>query len=74
MVRSTRSNDPPPSPKRASMDDSSLNVNPQQSLHTTPSHGANVDEMVGTTIPAHISSTVPITTSTVAVVVGTKYI
>jgi len=68
MVRFTRSNDPPSRPTRASIDNSSLNVNPQQSPHTTPSHGANVDEMVGATIPAHISSTVPVTTSTVAAV------
>ena len=68
MVCSTRSNDPPSSPTRASMDNTSLNVNPQQSPHTMPSHGANVDEMVGVTIPAHISSTVLVKTSTVAAV------
>jgi len=38
------------------MDNSPLNVNPQQSPHTTPSHGAN------------ISSTVPVTSSTVVAV------
>jgi len=68
MVRSTRSNDPPSSPTRASMDSSLLNVNPQRSPHTTPSHGANVDETVGETFPAQISSTVPVTTSMVAAV------
>jgi len=68
MVRSTRSNDPPSSPTRTSMEDTSLNVNPQQSPQTTSSHGANIDETVGVTIPAHISSTVPVTTSTVAAV------
>jgi len=50
MVCSTHSNDPPSSPTRASMDNSSLNINPQQSPQTTPSHGANVDETVGATI------------------------
>jgi len=50
------------------MDNSSLNVNPQQSPHTTPSHGTNIDETMGATIPAHISSTVLVTTSTVAAV------
>jgi len=50
MVCSTRSNDPPSSPTRASMENTSLNVIPQQSPQTTPSHGANVDEMVGATI------------------------
>jgi len=50
------------------MDNSSLNINPQQIPHTTPSHGANVDETVGATIPAHTSSTVSVTTSTVAAV------
>jgi len=68
IVRYTRSNDPPSSPTRASMENTSLNVIRQQSPQTMPSHGANVDEMVGATIPAHISSTVPVTTSTVAVV------
>ena len=68
MVRSTRSNGPPSSPTRASMDDSSLNVNLQQSPHTMPSDGANDDETVGATIPAHVSSTVPVTTLTVAAV------
>jgi len=65
MVCSTRSNDLPSSPTRASMENTSLNVIPQQSPQTTPSHGANVDETVGATIPAHISSTITITTSTV---------
>jgi hypothetical protein len=69
MVRSTRSNDPPSSPTWASMENTSLNVSSQQSPQTTPSHGANVDETVGATIPAHISSTVPVTTLTVAAVI-----
>jgi len=68
MVHSTRSNDPPSSPTRASMENTSLKVIPQQSQQTTPSHGANVDETVGATIRAHISSTIPVTTSTVAAV------
>jgi len=68
MVRSSRSNDPPPSPTRASMENTSLKVIPQQSPQTTPSHGTNVDEMVGATIPAHISSTIPVTTSMVVAV------
>jgi hypothetical protein len=65
MVCSTRSNHPPSSPTRASMDNSSFNGNPQQSPHTTPSHGENVDETVGATIPAHTSSTFLVTASTV---------
>jgi len=67
-VRYTRSNDPPSSPTRASMENTSLNVIPQQSPQTTPSHGTNVDVTVGATILAHISSTIPVTTSTVAMV------
>jgi len=50
------------------MENTSLNVIPQQSPQTTPSHCTDVDEMVGATIPAHISSTIPVTTSTVAAV------
>ena len=68
MVNSTRSNDPPSSPTRASMENTSLIVIPQKSPQTTPSHGANVDETVGATIPSHVSSIVPATTSTVAAV------
>ena len=68
MVRSSRSNDPPPSPTRASMENTSLKVIPQQSPQTTPSHGTSVDETVQETISAHISSTIPITTSTVVAV------
>jgi len=47
MVRSTRSNDPPSHPTRTLMKNTSLNVFPQQSPQTTPSHGTNIDEMVG---------------------------
>jgi len=68
MVRFTRSNDPPSSPTRASMENTSLNLSSQQSPQTTSSHGANFDETVGATIPVHISLTVPVTTSTVAAV------
>jgi len=68
MVRSTRSNDPPSSPTRASVENTSLNVIPLQSLQTTPSHGTSVDETVQATISAQISSTIPVTTSTVAAV------
>jgi len=68
MVRYTRSNDPPSSPTRASMKSTSLNVIPQQSPQITPSHGANVDERVGATFFAHVSSTTPVTTLTVAAV------
>ena len=68
MVRSTRSNDPPSITTRASMESTSLNVIPQQSPQTTPSHGTNVDERVEATFPTHVSSTTPVTTSTVAAV------
>jgi len=50
------------------MENTSLNVIPQQSPQTTPSHGTNVDKTMGAMIPAHISSTIPVTTSTVAAV------
>ena len=50
------------------MENTSLNIVPQQSPQTMPSHGANVYETMGATFPAHVSSTIPVTTSTVAAV------
>jgi len=59
MVHPSRNNDSPSSPTMASMADTTFDVTSQQILQVTPTIGASHDEMLGVTMPSHISSTMP---------------